>query len=63
MSGSAWLSVNACDNEFDTGRLRIPREERSELVGSLRAAGLSQRAIAAATGLSQATVSRELSGD
>ena len=42
--------------EFGTNRLRLPREERREVVGSLREAGLSVRAIAAATGDSVGTV-------
>lgn len=46
--------------EFGTSRLRLPREERSEVVSSLREAGLSIRAIAAATGLGDKTVQRDL---
>lgn len=42
--------------EFGTSRLRLPREERQEVVGSLRDAGLSVRAIAAVTGDSVGTV-------
>jgi len=38
--------------------LRLPREERSEVVASLRESGLSLRAIAAATGDSEPTVRR-----
>ncbi|MFD6357256.1 hypothetical protein [Nocardia tengchongensis] len=49
-----------CATEFDGAQLRIPREERSEVVASLRDIGMSTRAIAAATGLSQRTVAREL---
>ncbi|MFF0633483.1 hypothetical protein ACFYTS_13390 [Nocardia sp. NPDC004151] len=49
-----------CAAEFDGAQLRIPREERSEVVASLRDIGMSSRAIAAATGLSQRTVAREL---
>lgn len=49
-----------CSAEFGTSRLRLPREERQEVVGSLRDAGLSTRAIAAATGLNQSTISRDL---
>jgi hypothetical protein len=51
-----------CAAEFGTARLRVPREERAEVVGSLRDAGLSLRAIAAATGLGRGTVERELEG-
>ena len=50
-----------CTREFGTSRLRLPREERSEVVASLRESGLSIRAIAAATGDHYSTVSRELS--
>ena len=39
-----------CTREFGTSRLRLPREERSEVVASLRESGLSIRAIASATG-------------
>jgi transposase-like protein len=39
-----------CTREFGTSRLRLPREERSEVVSSLRESGLSIRAIASATG-------------
>lgn len=52
-----------CTREFGTSRLRLPREERAEVVSSLRDAGLSIRAIAAATGDSRETIRRELSGD
>ncbi|WP_067704504.1 hypothetical protein [Nocardia jejuensis] len=55
-----------CSVEFDGARLRIPREERSQVVESLRESGMSTRAIAAATGLGYGTVQRgiaELSGD
>jgi transposase-like protein len=46
--------------EFGTSRLRLPREDRQEVVGSLREAGLSLRAIASATGTSDQTVQRDL---
>lgn len=55
-----------CTREFGTSRLRLPREERAEVVSSLRESGLSIRAIAAATGLNKETVNnvtRELSGN
>ncbi len=51
-----------CTREFGTSRLRLPREERAETVQSLRDAGLSLRAIAAATGDSVTTVRREVAG-
>lgn len=46
--------------EFGTARLRLPREERQEVVASLREAGLSVRAIEAATGVSRPTVIKDL---
>ena len=49
-----------CTSEFGTSRLRLPREERAEVVASLRESGLSQRAIASATGLDRKTVRRDL---
>lgn len=51
-----------CTREFGTSRLRLPREERQEVVASLRESGLSLRAIAAVTGEHFSTVSRELAG-
>lgn len=49
-----------CTAEFGTSRLRLPREERMEVVGSLRDAGLSTRAIASATGVNRKTVMEDL---
>ncbi|MFJ9368770.1 helix-turn-helix domain-containing protein [Nocardia sp. NPDC101769] len=49
-----------CAAEFDGAQLRIPREERSEIVASLREIGMSSRAIAAATGLARGTILKEL---
>lgn len=49
-----------CTREFGTSRLRLPREERSEVVASLRESGLSIRAIASATGHGVATIKRDL---
>lgn len=51
-----------CQQEFGSLRIRIPREERAEIVASLRDSGLSLRAIEAATGLSTATSRRALAG-
>ena len=42
--------------EFGSTRFKLPREERSEVVVSLRDAGLSLRAIASVTGDSKSTV-------
>lgn len=52
-----------CTREFGTSRLRLPREERQEVVASLREIGMSVRAIASATGQGYGTVRRELSGE
>jgi hypothetical protein len=49
-----------CNQEFGTARLRLPREERQEVVASLRESGLSLRAIASATGTSINTVQGDL---
>lgn len=40
-----------CTREFGTSRIRLPKEDRQEVVASLRDSGLSIRAIAAATGI------------
>ncbi|MGV9891703.1 hypothetical protein [Streptomyces sp. NPDC003395] len=48
-----------CNAEFGTARLRLPREERQEVVASLRESGMSLRAISSATGTSPATVMRD----
>lgn len=49
-----------CIAEFGALRLRIPREERTDLVNSLRHAGLSNRAIGSAIGVSEGTVRNDL---
>jgi hypothetical protein len=51
-----------CRAELGSTRLRLPSEEREEAVRSLRSAGLSTRAIAAATGQSHTSVRRGLAG-
>jgi transposase-like protein len=51
-----------CTAEFGNTRLRLPREERQEVVASLRDSGLSVRAIASATGVGRGTVERDLAG-
>lgn len=54
--GGAWKVLgysswdDYCTQEFGPTRLRLPREERAEVVASLRESGLSIRAIASATG-------------
>lgn len=49
-----------CSEEFGASRLRLPREERQEVVASLRESGLSTRAIASATGVSEGSVRNDL---
>lgn len=49
-----------CTAEFSTARLRLPREERQEVVASLRESGMSLRAISSATGVSPATAMRDV---
>lgn len=62
-----WLALGyatweeMCEAEYPMA-LAIRREERPEIVADLRAEGMSTRAIAAATGVSNATISRDLSG-
>jgi hypothetical protein len=51
-----------CTREFGTSRLRLPREERQEVVSSMREIGMSVRAIASATNQGIGTVHRELAG-
>jgi hypothetical protein len=64
--GRAWIALGYeswdayCIREFDTSWLRVPREERPEMVASLRQSGLSVRAIASATGAGVGTIHREI---
>jgi hypothetical protein len=64
--GRAWAALGYsswdeyCNTEFGTTRLRLPREERAEVVASLRESGLSIRAIASATGVSYGTIQAEV---
>lgn len=51
-----------CTREFGSSRIRLPREERQEVVSSMREIGMSTRAIASATGMSKDTAARALSG-
>ena len=63
----AWASLgyaswdDYCTQEFGTSRIRLPREERREVVASMREIGMSPTAIGQATGISRRTVNRELS--
>lgn len=50
-----------CTTEFGGVRPRLPREVQQAFVRFLREAGLSMRAIAAATGVSKSTIQRNLS--
>lgn len=65
--GRAWLALgfdswdDMCDAEFDA-RIPLPREQRQEVVGSLRDAGMSTRAIASALGVNDKTVRNDLAG-
>ena len=64
----AWASLgysswdDYCTQEFGTSRIRLPREERREVVSSMREIGMSTRAIASATGMSAMQVSRDSRG-
>lgn len=66
-NGRAWVALGYpnwdtyCDSEFHPGRLRLPREQRRDVVVSMREAGMSIRAISAGTGISDQTVQRDLS--
>jgi DNA-binding NarL/FixJ family response regulator len=66
--GRAWAALgysswdDYCTREFGSARIRLPREERQEVVASLRESGLSIRAIAAATGASVGTVQAVVAG-
>ncbi len=46
--------------ELDSTQLRLPREKRTQVIGSLRDLGMPLRAIASATGTSRGTVARDL---
>lgn len=65
-AGRVWVSLgydswdDYCESEFGGSRIRLPREERQGVVASLAEAGLSNRAIAAATGTNRETVRQEL---
>lgn len=65
-TGRVWVALgyptwdDYCTQEFGTEYLVLPREERREVVASLRDRGLSVRAIAAATGTGVGTIHREL---
>jgi hypothetical protein len=48
-----------CNTEFGDARLRLPREERRDVVVSLRESGLTLRAIEAVTGVSRKTIIKD----
>lgn len=54
----SWESL--CDSRGWTKRVALPRPERREVVATLRQEGMSTRAIASATGSSEATVRRDI---
>ena len=49
-----------CTREFGTSRIRLPREERQEVVASMSEMGMSTRAIASATGNSTRTITKDM---
>lgn len=64
--GRVWIALgysswdDYCTREFGTSRIKLPREERHEVVASMRELGMSTRAIASATGTSDGTVRNAL---
>src|SRR5271165_4834479 len=64
--GRAWSALGYpswdayCSSEFKNTRIRLPREERAEVVCSLRESGLSIRAIASGVGIDTKTVQTDL---
>lgn len=66
--GRAWIALGyqswdeLCEHEFDGARIKLPREDRREVVASLRDAGMSTRAIGAAIGVSHETAAGDLRG-
>jgi hypothetical protein len=51
-----------CEKEFSERRLKLTRDQREQAVLAFRGAGMSTRAIAAALGVDDRTVRRDLSG-
>lgn len=64
--GRAWIALGysswgeLCDTEFKANNFRIPREDRREIVMSMRERGMSTRAIGKAIGVGYDTVQREI---
>lgn len=50
-----------CTREFGTSRIKLPREDRAEVLSSMRELGMSIPAISAATGMSVGSVHSNLS--
>lgn len=65
-AGRGWFALGydswdaLCDAEFDGARIALPREDRREVVGQMREAGMSTRAIASAVGVSVGTIVSDL---
>lgn len=65
--GRAWIALgyaswnDLCEAEFAGTRFRLPAAERAEVIGQMREAGMSTRAIASAVGVTHTTVRREVS--
>ena len=66
--GEAWDALgydswdDLCAQELHTLELELSRDDRRELVMSLRREKMSLRAIAAATGVGKSTIERDLAG-
>lgn len=64
--GRAWIALGYgswdeyCTREFGQCRIRLPRQDREEVLAPLSAAGMSTRAIGSLTGLNERTVRRVL---
>ena len=57
---SSWLEY--CREEFSATQLRLPGGDRERVIAALVDVGMSQREIAAATGVGKRTVARSISG-
>jgi len=55
---SSWDAL--CDAELDGTRIALPRQERRQVVGKMRDAGMSTRAIGQAVGVSYDTVQKDV---
>lgn len=65
-AGRIWIALGHktwdeyCDKHFDGVPLALPREKKKQAIQSLASAGMSTRAIAAATDVSQRTAARAI---